>query len=120
MNELLYVYAVARPLEAGVPAAATGVGGLPARPVEHDGLVAVVSDVRAKDFEEAPLRERLENLEWLAETARAHESVVRAVSAVTGVVPLRLARAGCAVSSTRGAIASRRTSTDSRGVSSGA
>ncbi|MDQ0840610.1 GvpL/GvpF family gas vesicle protein [Streptomyces sp. V1I6] len=91
MNELLYVYAVARPLEAGVPAAATGVGGLPARPVEHDGLVAVVSDVKAEDFEEAPLRERLENLEWLAETARAHESVVRAVSAVTGVVPLRLA-----------------------------
>jgi hypothetical protein len=91
MNELLYVYAVARPFGTGVPTAATGVGGLPARPVEHDGLVAVVSDVRAEDFEEAPLRERLEDLEWLAGTARAHESVVRAVSAVTGVVPLRLA-----------------------------
>ncbi|WP_208545534.1 GvpL/GvpF family gas vesicle protein [Streptomyces sp. Tu 2975] len=91
MNELLYVYAVARPFEGGVPLAATGVGGLPARPVEHDGLVAVVSEVRAEDFEEAPLRERLEDLEWLAGTARAHESVVRAVSAVTGVVPLRLA-----------------------------
>ncbi|MEV4682991.1 GvpL/GvpF family gas vesicle protein [Streptomyces kurssanovii] len=91
MNELLYVYAVTRPFEVGVPAAATGVGGRPARPVEHNGLVAVVSDVRAEDFEEAPLRERLEDLEWLAATARAHESVVRAVSAVTGVVPLRLA-----------------------------
>ncbi|MEU1891124.1 GvpL/GvpF family gas vesicle protein [Streptomyces pristinaespiralis] len=91
MNELIYVYAVARPFEAGGQAAPTGVGGLPARPFEHGGLTAVVSDVRAEDFEEAPLRRRLEDLEWLAETARAHESVVRAVSAVTGVVPLRLA-----------------------------
>lgn len=91
MSDLLYVYAVARaPLE-GVPASTEGVGGAPVRPVEGDGLIAVVSDVRAEDFEEAPLRKHLEDLDWLSGTARAHESVVRAVSDVTGVVPLRLA-----------------------------
>jgi hypothetical protein len=91
MSGLLYVYAVARPLLEAVPPSATGVGGAPVRTVEHDGLLAVVSEVRAEDFEEAPLRDRLEDLDWLAATARAHESVVRAVGDVTDVVPLRLA-----------------------------
>ncbi|UYQ60264.1 GvpL/GvpF family gas vesicle protein [Streptomyces peucetius] len=91
MSGLLYVYAVARPPLGGVPGSATGVGGGPVRPVEHDGLLAVVSDVRAEDFEEAPLRDHLEDLDWLADTARAHESVVRAVGEVTDLVPLRLA-----------------------------
>jgi hypothetical protein len=91
MSGLLYVYAVARPPLAAVPPAAIGVGGARVRPVEHDGLLAVVSEVRAEDFEEAPLRDRLEDLDWLAATARAHESVVRAVGDVTDLVPLRLA-----------------------------
>ncbi|MGW7360720.1 GvpL/GvpF family gas vesicle protein [Streptomyces sp. NPDC054802] len=91
MSGLLYVYAVARPPLDAVPPSATGVGGAPVRTVEHDGLLAVVSEVRAEDFEEAPLRDRLEDLDWLAATARAHESVVRAVGDVTDVVPLRLA-----------------------------
>lgn len=91
MNGLLYVYAVARPFSGGVPDDTTGVGGVPVRLADHGGLVAVVSEVPAEDFEEGPLRERLEDLDWLAGTARAHESVVRALSSVTGVVPLRLA-----------------------------
>jgi hypothetical protein len=91
MSGLLYVYAVARPPLDAIPPSATGVGGARVRTVEHDGLLAVVSEVRAEDFEEAPLRDRLEDLDWLAATARAHESVVRAVGDVTDVVPLRLA-----------------------------
>lgn len=91
MSGLLYVYAVARPPLDRVRGSASGVGDAPVRPVEHDGLLAVVSDVRAEDFEEAPLRDHLEDLDWLAGTARAHESVVRAVSEVTDLVPLRLA-----------------------------
>ena len=91
MNQLFYVYAVARPVGDAATFAAAGVGGAPARFVEHRALAAVVSHVRAEDFEEAPLREHLEDLAWLADTARAHESVVGAVSGITSVVPLRLA-----------------------------
>lgn len=91
MSGLLYVYAVARPPLEAVPPSATGVGGAPVRTVGHDGLLAMVSEVRSEDFEETPLRDRLEDLDWLAATARAHESVVRAVGDVTDVVPLRLA-----------------------------
>ncbi|MFJ8074551.1 GvpL/GvpF family gas vesicle protein [Streptomyces sp. NPDC096176] len=91
MKQLFYVYAVARPVDDAASFAAAGVGGAPARFAEHRGLAAVVSHVRAEDFEEAPLRAHLEDLDWLADTARAHESVVGAFSGITNVVPLRLA-----------------------------
>ncbi|MEU0372852.1 GvpL/GvpF family gas vesicle protein [Streptomyces sp. NPDC006283] len=91
MNQLFYVYAVAQPVGDAASFAAAGVGDAPVRFVEHRGLAAVVSHVRAEDFEEAPLRAHLEDLDWLADTARAHESVVGAVSGITNLVPLRLA-----------------------------
>lgn len=91
MSDLLYVYAVTRAPLDGVPAGTEGIGGAPVEAVELRGLSAVVSQVPAEEFEEAPLRGCLEDLDWLAGTARAHESVVRTVSGITGVVPLRLA-----------------------------
>ncbi|MER5767383.1 GvpL/GvpF family gas vesicle protein [Streptomyces sp. NPDC001985] len=91
MNRLRYVYAVTRPFGAALPEELRGVAGAPAYPLGHDGLTAVVSDVPAEDFGEAPLRKRLEDLDWLAETARAHEAVVAAVASVGSPLPLRLA-----------------------------
>ncbi|MET9933069.1 MULTISPECIES: GvpL/GvpF family gas vesicle protein [unclassified Streptomyces] len=91
---LLYVYAVVRSADAQGPPTdpppdVTLGGGLTT--VEHRGLTAVVEPVPAADFAEAPLRERLEDLDWLAVVARAHHAVVGATSRRTTTVPLRLA-----------------------------
>jgi hypothetical protein len=53
--------------------------------------VAAVSDVPADDFGEHALKARLEDLDRLEATARAHHGVVTALAARTAVLPLRLA-----------------------------
>ncbi|MEU0967129.1 GvpL/GvpF family gas vesicle protein [Streptomyces sp. NPDC005917] len=88
---LRYVYAVCRPFEAALQSQLTGVAGAPPGLLRHRGLVAVVSTVPEGDFAEGPLREHLEDLDWLAATARAHQGVVDALTTVTTPLPLRLA-----------------------------
>ncbi|WP_244164923.1 GvpL/GvpF family gas vesicle protein [Streptomyces silaceus] len=90
-GDLRYVYAVCRPLAAPLAADLTGVGGEPPRQLAHEGLVAVVGPVPEGDFAEEPLRAHLEDLDWLADTARAHQRVVAALTTVTCPLPLRLA-----------------------------
>ncbi|MBM7171129.1 GvpL/GvpF family gas vesicle protein [Streptomyces sp. G44] len=85
-----YVYAVCRPLDAPLAADLTGVGGVPPRQLAHEGLVAVVGPVPERDFAEEPLRGHLEDLDWLADTARAHQRVIAALTSVTCPLPLRL------------------------------
>lgn len=91
MSALRYVYAVCRPLDAPLQAELTGVGGAPPALLHHHGLVAVVSTVPEADFGEQALRARLEDLDWLGATARAHQGVIAALSTVTTPLPLRLA-----------------------------
>ena len=88
---LRYVYAVTGPLDAPLPAGLRGVAGTTPFTVEHAGLTAVVSLVPEDDFSEEPLRAHLEDLDWLADTARAHQSVVDALTGLTCPLPLRLA-----------------------------
>ena len=57
---------------------------------EADGLAALVRDVALSEYGEEPLREHLEDIEWLETAARRHETVLDAVAAVTTVIPLRL------------------------------
>ncbi|PRH76992.1 gas vesicle protein [Streptomyces solincola] len=90
-TDLRYVYAVTRPFDGLPPEGARGISGQPPRLVRHGDLVAVVDAVPAADFEEGPLKARLEDLDWLAGTARAHDAVVAALATVTCPVPLRLA-----------------------------
>ncbi|MEV5981201.1 GvpL/GvpF family gas vesicle protein [Streptomyces sp. NPDC052114] len=90
-GDLRYVYAVCRPLAAPLAADLTGVGGEPPRRIAHEGLVAVVGPVPEGDFAEEPLRAHLEDLDWLAGTARAHQRVVAALATVTCPLPMRLA-----------------------------
>ncbi|WP_369213079.1 GvpL/GvpF family gas vesicle protein [Streptomyces flavofungini] len=90
-HELRYVYAVCRPLDAPLAADLTGVGGVPPRQLTHEGLVALVGPVPERDFAEEPLRAHLEDLDWLSETARAHQRVIGALTSVTCPLPLRLA-----------------------------
>ncbi|GAA2761360.1 GvpL/GvpF family gas vesicle protein [Streptomyces paradoxus] len=90
MTGLRYVYAVCRPFGAPLQVQLTGVAGDPPRTLTHHGLVAVVSHVPERDFAEEPLRRHLEDLDWLTETARAHQGVIDALTTVTTPLPLRL------------------------------
>lgn len=90
-DDLRYVYAVCRPLAAPLAADLTGVGGVPPRQLGHAGLVALVGPVPERDFAEDALRRHLEDLDWLSETARAHQRVIDALTSVTCPLPLRLA-----------------------------
>lgn len=85
----LWLYAVAadRPALAGV----TGVAGAAVRSVDAGALVAVASPVDLGEFGEAGLKRNLEDLDWLAGTAQAHDRVVAAVTSAVTAVPLRLA-----------------------------
>ncbi|MDI9885516.1 GvpL/GvpF family gas vesicle protein [Streptomyces sp. HNM0645] len=93
MTDVRYVYAVTRPFDdAGATShdEVQGVSGAHARLLVHDGLVAVLSDVPAEQFSDVALRERLEDLDWLAATARGHDAVVSALTAATTPLPLRM------------------------------
>jgi hypothetical protein len=87
---LRYVYAVCRPFGAALQSQIGGVAGAPPGLLTHHGLVAVVSTVPERDFAEEPLRQHLEDLDWLSETARAHQGVIDALTTVTTPLPLRL------------------------------
>ncbi|MFF8989244.1 GvpL/GvpF family gas vesicle protein [Streptomyces sp. NPDC014983] len=91
MTGLRYVYAICRPLGAPLQAQLTGVGGAPPALLPHHGLIAVVSTVPEADFCEEGLKAHLEDLDWLAATARAHQGVIDALTTVTTPLPLRLA-----------------------------
>ncbi|MWA15421.1 GvpL/GvpF family gas vesicle protein [Streptomyces sp. BA2] len=91
MSGLRYVYAICRPFDAALQAQVTGVDGAPPGQLAHHGLIAVVGTVPERDFAEEPLRRHLEDLDWLSATARAHQSVIDALTAVTTPLPLRLA-----------------------------
>ena len=86
----VYVYAIVdRAVDTGLP---EGVAGAPVRSVRAaDGvLVALVTDVPLDEFGDEALRHNLNELEWLATTAVAHENVVDAALKATTVVPMRL------------------------------
>lgn len=57
---------------------------------EADGVAAVVRDVALSEYGEEPLREHLEDIAWLEEAARRHETVLDALAQLTTVIPLRL------------------------------
>ncbi|MEU9991440.1 GvpL/GvpF family gas vesicle protein [Streptomyces sp. NPDC048045] len=92
-----YAYAVLRGDEEGLSAVLDGVEGVAGAPVHlvtagpGSELTAAVSPVPAQDFEESALRRHLEDLDWLEAVARAHHTVIEALSAHTTVLPLRLA-----------------------------
>ncbi|MGW2647526.1 GvpL/GvpF family gas vesicle protein [Streptomyces sp. NPDC001393] len=91
MTGLRYVYAVCRPFDKPLQFQLTGVAGAPPALLHHHGLIAVVSQVPAADFCEEALKAHLEDLDWLATTARAHQGVIDALTTVTTPLPLRLA-----------------------------
>ena len=90
-DTLTYVYSLARDVDPVDVENLTGVGGGQVRVLAAGGVVAVVSDVDRAEFQERALEERLEDLEWLTTTARAHHHVVDSLGRDHLVAPLALA-----------------------------
>ncbi|WP_030240385.1 MULTISPECIES: GvpL/GvpF family gas vesicle protein [unclassified Streptomyces] len=97
---LVYAYAVLRrtPEAAAAVADLRGVAGDPIHLVEpHPSgparqLAFAVGHVPAADYDEAPLKAHLDDLDWLESTVRSHHAVVAAlVASGAAVLPLRLA-----------------------------
>ena len=68
-----------------------GVAGEPVRLVAGGDLSAVVGTVPLNEFGEEPLRRHLEDLDWLAAAARAHDHVISAVAQWRPVLPVTMA-----------------------------
>ncbi|MFF5515588.1 GvpL/GvpF family gas vesicle protein [Streptomyces coeruleorubidus] len=95
---LVYAYAVLRrtPEAAVAVADLRGVAGDPVHLLEPTDpaspLAFAVGPVPAADYDEAPLKAHLDDLDWLESTVRSHHAVVGALVACgTAVLPLRLA-----------------------------
>ena len=90
-NELRYLYAVASAnAEAGVAAAnLRGIDGGRVETIVEGRLLGATSAVPASDYEETPLNERLQDLEWLAPRAAAHQEVNgKLLEIADAVIPL--------------------------------
>ncbi|GIH27741.1 gas vesicle protein [Acrocarpospora phusangensis] len=85
-----YLYAVSHDTGSPCPEDLTGVAGTNVRTVAYAGLVAYVSTVPLERFGAEPLRQSMEDLDWLGETARAHHHVVEEVAASRPTAPVRL------------------------------
>lgn len=69
----------------------TGVAGEPPRTTSANGLTAVVGTVPLATFGEDALRRNLEDIDWLARVAQAHDAVVATVARAVPAVPFRMA-----------------------------
>ncbi|GFG53265.1 gas vesicle protein GvpFL [Mycolicibacterium agri] len=91
-TEGVWAYAVVGGEDAGPRIAGLhGVAGEPVRVVWHADIAAVVGTVGLDQFGEDALRRNLEDLDWLAATARAHDAVISAIARFGPVVPMRMA-----------------------------
>jgi hypothetical protein len=68
-----------------------GVAGEPVRAVFAGGLAAAVGTVGLGEFGQDALRRNLEDLDWLAVKARAHDAVVSGIARFGPVIPVRMA-----------------------------
>lgn len=86
-----WVYAVTHEAGPDVLAGVPGVAAEPLRTTGTHGLTAVVGTVPLATFGEQALRRNLEDIDWLATVARAHDAVVAAVARSAPAVPFRMA-----------------------------
>ncbi len=88
----VWLYAVTDSRTPDASALPPGVAGEPLRRIGAGALTAVVGTVDLADFGEQALRRNLEDLDWLAAAARAHDRVVHAVTeGGAPVLPIGLA-----------------------------
>ena len=90
-GELRYLYAVANANAEGAIAAANlrGIDGGRVEAIVEGDLLGATSAVPASEYEEEPLNERLQDLEWLAPRAASHQEVNgRLLELANAVIPL--------------------------------
>ncbi len=90
-GELRYLYAVASATAQARVAAANvrGIDGGRVEGIVEGRLLGVTSAVSASEYEEVPLNERLQDLEWLAPRAASHQEVNgKLVELADAVIPL--------------------------------
>jgi hypothetical protein len=88
----IWLYAITRgDIPDDALATVPGVAGESLRICRAAGLSAVVGTVDLDRFGEEGLRRNMEDLDWLAAVARAHDRVIAAVLRTGPTVPLRLA-----------------------------
>jgi len=90
-GELRYLYAVAKANAEGAIAAANlrGIDGGRVEAIVEGDLLGATSPVPASEYEEEPLNERLQDLEWLAPRAASHQEVNgRLLELANAVIPL--------------------------------
>lgn len=90
-DELRYVYALAdaKAAPAIAKAGLRGIDGGRVEPIVHDPLLAATSIVPASDFEERPLNDHLQDIDWLAPRAAAHQDVnAKLLGIADAIVPL--------------------------------
>jgi hypothetical protein len=85
-----YVYGVITAEAALEESGPAGVERSRVEVVTEGSLAAVLSAVPADDFEDAPLRAHLADMQWVEQLARAHEAVLDWIRAQTTVVPMRM------------------------------
>lgn len=91
-NDGVWVYAVTT--DGSFPGGISGILGVAGeqlRTVADSGLAAVVGTVDLDEYGEEALQRKLEDLDWLSDTARRHDAVVSAICAGGATIPLRLA-----------------------------
>jgi hypothetical protein len=90
--DAVWVYAIIR--GGGAESRVSGLRGVAGEPVHvaaADDLAAVVGPVSLDEFGEDALRRNLEDLDWVADKARAHDAVISAVAQTGPVIPVRMA-----------------------------
>jgi hypothetical protein len=87
--EAWWVYCVV-PAHRELPAGLVGLAGGTPTAVESGPLAAVASPVPLDEFGEGPLREHLNDIDWLERMARTHESVLEQMLRGGPVVPVRV------------------------------
>jgi hypothetical protein len=93
MNDggVVWLYAVMPSDSSRPPPATRGVSGESVRVLTQAALAAAVGTVDARQFGTEALARNLEDLDWLAATARLHDAVIAELAADGPVVPVRLA-----------------------------
>ena len=88
-TEAWWVYCVV-PAERQLPDGLIGLAGGTPVAIAAGGLAAVASPVPLDTYGEEPLRENLNDLDWLERMARTHETVIERMLAAGAVVPVRV------------------------------
>lgn len=88
-GDVIYLYGFV-PSGTRAPADLEGVGGRPVEILELGPFAAAIGRVPRKDFEAEAVRERLHDMDWVAEQGLGHEGVVNRFVDRTTILPSRL------------------------------